>query len=833
MSLPLPHEIARTLDKVIFGNSSSSSFENSSTAEDQLRWYQQGFRFANGDGLLPCGLLQSSGGPCGILAAIQAFLLCELVFGVSAFDASKRNNNDAVTVGESGCGDDLQKLAATTRDAADNALAGALAFAIWQAATVERGSGVAQLVSLSTSELLSPGICTVPLSITSYTSYSELKTGCRNNLNVFHSDSGVMLLLYCLLLSRGVETISKSDMDEPGPLVARFGHCTQELLNLAITGEAVAGVFDGDQGFSSSDDPMTSSSSSSSDVSGFKLRGISRRPVIGLLSHIEAMKYSIVGDYLKTPTMPFWVIASESHLTLLWAADSKANEESPAAPLMRVFKKFESSEGCGFVPSDKIMSLLIDVGINQLEAVQMNLAEKLDPTQSGLVLWSDFWKVIAPLWEQKLKTKQTSSLITANNTENTIMTSGETVRSFPSLPPPPSSSSSSSSSSSKPGVTSIADMREVAQSLFMSMDSDGGGFIRSEAVKDLVVSVLSNVVGFSFNTSGASNSSSSSSSSSAQVMVSDEDISRTVSKLIDRDSIVFLEQFLNELDPYFQRLNTAQQNSYMRNNKTEMLTITSKPNIAESSGGGNNKNEAVSSWGGGSGGGGQTKRYRSDSDVARELQAAFNNDDNSTLSFSSPSSYSNDYPPRSTTPEYGGDVGRNRSSSLSNFTGAMSNLTGNHQSNNKLVRTSDAPDAFMSSSSSSSSSSAFIQPNLSRNIEMYHWNGMFSHSRRPQLTRIILQQRDSGSNQEPENDVMLFGGNDVSLGTTEEQTKRAIELSLAPQLSAAASMTADGRLAPGTALAAKAASAFEGILRTKWQKASILFPDGGVPPSLD
>jgi len=154
----------------------------------------------------------------------------------------------------------------------------------------------------------------------------------------------------------------------------------------------------------------------------------------------------------------------------------------------------------------------------------------------------------------------------------------------------------------------------------------------------------------------------------------------------------------------------------------------------------------------------------------------------------------------------------------------MSNANSYH-GNNKVLRTSDSSDAFMSSSS------AFIQPNLSRNVEMYHWNGMFSHSRRPQLTRIVLQQRDTGSTQGLDSDLMF--GSESSLGTTEEQTKRAIELSLAPQLSAVASMTSDGRLAPGTALAAKAANAIEAILRTKWAKATLVFPDGGVPPSLD
>jgi hypothetical protein len=39
------------------------------------RWYAQGFAFAT-----PFGLRQLSGGPCGILAAVNGFLLCRLLF---------------------------------------------------------------------------------------------------------------------------------------------------------------------------------------------------------------------------------------------------------------------------------------------------------------------------------------------------------------------------------------------------------------------------------------------------------------------------------------------------------------------------------------------------------------------------------------------------------------------------------------------------------------------------------------------------------------------------------------------------------------------------------
>lgn len=41
------------------------------------------------------------------------------------------------------------------------------------------------------------------------------------------------------------------------------------------------------------------------------IRGIAGRPIIGYLSHVEAMRYSRVGDFLKTPLVPIWLVRRE------------------------------------------------------------------------------------------------------------------------------------------------------------------------------------------------------------------------------------------------------------------------------------------------------------------------------------------------------------------------------------------------------------------------------------------------------------------------------------------------------------------------------------------
>ena len=61
------------------------------------------------------------------------------------------------------------------------------------------------------------------------------------------------------------------------PLVQRFGHCSQELVNLVICGQAVSNVFDGDK-----------------DVGGLKVKGIPQTYDIGYLTLLEALRYSKV-----------------------------------------------------------------------------------------------------------------------------------------------------------------------------------------------------------------------------------------------------------------------------------------------------------------------------------------------------------------------------------------------------------------------------------------------------------------------------------------------------------------------------------------------------------
>jgi hypothetical protein len=59
--------------------------------------------------------------------------------------------------------------------------------------------------------------------------------------------NGVVLLLYGVMLSRGLKGI-RSDMDsEYSTLIGDHGYCTQESVNLLLTGRAFSNVFDNEK----------------------------------------------------------------------------------------------------------------------------------------------------------------------------------------------------------------------------------------------------------------------------------------------------------------------------------------------------------------------------------------------------------------------------------------------------------------------------------------------------------------------------------------------------------------------------------------------------------
>lgn len=119
------------------------------------------------------------------------------------------------------------------------------------------------------------------------------------NFEVLSAKYGVLLFMYTVLLTKGIENVNSELSDTSEPLIHNtYGYGSQALINLMLTGRAVAHVWDNDQ-----------------DVGGLKLRGINEQSDIGFITLMEQMRYCTVGSFYKNPRNPVWVMGSETHLT--------------------------------------------------------------------------------------------------------------------------------------------------------------------------------------------------------------------------------------------------------------------------------------------------------------------------------------------------------------------------------------------------------------------------------------------------------------------------------------------------------------------------------------
>ncbi|CAL1268517.1 unnamed protein product [Larinioides sclopetarius] len=90
-------------------------------------------------------------------------------------------------------------------------------------------------------------------------------------------------------------------------LIGPDGYCSQEVVNLMLTGRAVPNLFDGIVELNSGGPEITI------------LHGIRGQSKIGLLSLYEYQGICTVGNYYKNPVFPIWIMLADSHFTVLFA----------------------------------------------------------------------------------------------------------------------------------------------------------------------------------------------------------------------------------------------------------------------------------------------------------------------------------------------------------------------------------------------------------------------------------------------------------------------------------------------------------------------------------
>uniref|UniRef100_A0A1A8EAR4 Ubiquitin carboxyl-terminal hydrolase MINDY n=1 Tax=Nothobranchius kadleci TaxID=1051664 RepID=A0A1A8EAR4_NOTKA len=253
-------------------------------------WMNQGFTFSETHDLR-YGIVQRKGGPCGVLASIQAFVLKKLLF----------DNTDSTI-------NNLHRLR-PSNSTRRQCLVSALAEVLWKAG--EKKQATVAVIS-------GPGHFTISghhrcqailekMMLFSVDSFKDLQFIVEQQIEQFESGKlGCVLLAISAILSRSTEKV-REDMDVPTTtLIGAHGYCTQELINLLLCGRAVSNVFDNDIELDSGNGNVT------------LLKGVKDPCEVGLLSLFEHYNICKVGAYLKSPSYPIWVVCSESHFSVLF-----------------------------------------------------------------------------------------------------------------------------------------------------------------------------------------------------------------------------------------------------------------------------------------------------------------------------------------------------------------------------------------------------------------------------------------------------------------------------------------------------------------------------------
>ena len=331
------------------------------TAEDMDRWYSQGFNFCEEP---IWGLKQGHGGPCGILASIQAEILRELCFSGSSVMTTIPTCNTTQIIH---------------------------IFSTVIVKVLKRASGgpskitivlPAESISKPISDLSSPN----DFFLYEISDVDEAKRMIIDHMASFQSGCGVVIFLMSLILTRGVQTIRNDMDDEKNSMIGQFGHSSQDLINLLLSGRAASNVFDGIV-------PMGDG--------GLMLKGIMQPNDVGYLTQLEALRYCQVGSYYKVPSVPIWVLGSSSHFTTLFSLERAVNDESAEEKLLsraqRAFKAADPDE-CGFITVEKLKEVLSELNISFVDD-EIALARLRGHLQldGGIIIWSTFWESISRL----------------------------------------------------------------------------------------------------------------------------------------------------------------------------------------------------------------------------------------------------------------------------------------------------------------------------------------------------------------------------------------------------------------------------------------------------
>ncbi|XP_068616499.1 ubiquitin carboxyl-terminal hydrolase MINDY-3 [Brachionichthys hirsutus] len=344
-----------------------------------FRRWTQGFVFSENE---HTALEQFEGGPCAVIVPVQAFLLKNILFGRESCSWRQMSEEEQKAA-----------LCSTLSEILESACASpATGFCLL---TWAKGQSSHPSIHTKTQAPDTPESSQLPqeqqptalaaedhgfeqfhsfLHKRTVTSVSGLREEVLSLYHTWRGCCGVLLFLYSVILTKGVENIRNEIQDTMEPLIDPVhGYGSQSLVNLLVTGHAVSNVWDGD-----------------TECSGMKLHGIHKQASVGFLTLMESLRYCKVGAFFKSPKFPIWILGSETHLSVFFTKEtSLVGPVPPSEQARRVFQSFDPEDN-GFIPDSLLEDVMkaLDL-VSEPEYVSL-VKSKLDPESLGIILLGPF-----------------------------------------------------------------------------------------------------------------------------------------------------------------------------------------------------------------------------------------------------------------------------------------------------------------------------------------------------------------------------------------------------------------------------------------------------------
>ncbi|XP_064537200.1 ubiquitin carboxyl-terminal hydrolase MINDY-3 homolog isoform X1 [Drosophila montana] len=388
-----------------------------SVREDVFKRWSQGFEFSDVE---PSALVQKQGGPCAVIAPVQAYLLKIIIMDMPGIQLTKLPSDkcqslliEALCNILKNCRAPRYKIVTLQRrstkerrltpptDAIEAAVEAEETIGIDAAVNAASAATVATkkdaaLVTTRLNLELTPDQFHERLHTLHFEHIAEVARYYVENYSQLSNTYGVLLFMYSVFLTKGTEQVTSDISDTSEPLIhSTYGYGAQSLINLMLTGRAVAHVWDNEQ-----------------DVGGLKLRGICEQSDIGFITLMEQMRYCTVGSFFKNPRYPVWVMGSDTHLTVLFSNEKRlVSPETPSETGRRIFKSYDP-EGNNFISSTLLRDVLAALNLVSEPGYVSLMQKRLDPENLGIILLNAFMDEFFPL--ERRSTPDTFELLHYN-----------------------------------------------------------------------------------------------------------------------------------------------------------------------------------------------------------------------------------------------------------------------------------------------------------------------------------------------------------------------------------------------------------------------------------